>query len=296
MLELHDQRGLMGLGTFGNGERMPELEAVGPVLEFHINKIIRYRTVNYKGLNQPETLFMKKVFSFLFILITYQFSFSQNGFTDPYPKKITVSGSAELELIPDEIFVNIKLQEYQKKNQDKRDLDIIKSEFLTACSTAGIPDSCISIYSYDGFNNYLWSKRKKAKDAELLTSITFQVKFSSSIQMDKLIEKLDDEATKSFDIENTSHSRMTEYRKQVKVQAIKAARDKAVYLLEAIGEKPVVLVSVTELDEPVFPTTYYQYNSLYNNNYQDSMNSPSTDIIFKKIKIRSEVQVVYSIR
>ena len=175
-------------------------------------------------------------------------------------------------------------------------LDIIKSEFLTACSTAGIPDSCISIYSYDGFNNYLWSKRKKAKDAELLTSITFQVKFSSSIQMDKLIEKLDDEATKSFDIENTSHSRMTEYRKQVKVQAIKAARDKAVYLLEAIGEKPVVLVSVTELDEPVFPTTYYQYNSLYNNNYQDSMNSPSTDIIFKKIKIRSEVQVVYSIR
>jgi len=58
----------------------------------------------------------------------------------------------------------------------------------------------------------------------------------------------------------------------------------------------VVLVSVTELDEPVFPTTYYQYNSLYNNNYQDSMNSPSTDIIFKKIKIRSEVQVVYSIR
>ncbi len=239
---------------------------------------------------------MKKIIFILLILISYQYSFSQNDFTDPYPKKITVTGSAELELVPDEIFVNIKLQEYQKKNQDKRDLDMIKTEFLNACSTAGIPDSCISIYSYDGLNNYLWSKRRKSKDTELLTSITYQVKFSGSMQMDKLIEKLDDEATKAFDIDNTSHSKMIEYRKLVKIQAIKAAREKAAYLLEAIGEKPEILISVTELDVPAYTNSYFQYNNLYNNNYQDSIISPSTDIIFKKIKIRSEVQVVYSIR
>ena len=34
---------------------------------------------------------------------------------NPFPKTITVSGSAEMEIIPDEIYVNVELKEYQKK-------------------------------------------------------------------------------------------------------------------------------------------------------------------------------------
>lgn len=240
---------------------------------------------------------MKKIILLPLVLISFLPSFAQNGFADPYPQKITVTGSAEIEVIPDEIYVNIKLQEYQKKFQDKKELEMIKSEFLAACSVAGIPDSCISIYSYDGFNNYLWTKRKKSRDAALNTSITYQVKFNSSRQMDLLIEKLDDEATKSFDIERTSHSGITEYRKQVKIQAIKAARDKAVYLLEAVGEKPMTLMNVTEVDVPAYFNSYYQNNSYLNSNiFEDSIQAPGSAIVFKKMKIRSEVQVVYSIR
>lgn len=240
---------------------------------------------------------MKKIIPLLLLLGSFQFLFAQNVVTDPYPKKITVTGSAEMELIPDEIYVNIKLQEYQKKFQEKNELELIKKEFLASCAAAGIADTCISIYSYDGFNNYLSSKRKKPKDAELYTSITYQVKFNSSRQMDLLIEKLDDEATKSFDIERTSHSRIEEYRKQVKIQSIKAARDKAVYLLDALGEKAMTLITVTELDEPAYPNTYYQYNNaIAPGFFQDSIIAPATDILFRKIKLRNEVQVVYSIR
>lgn len=39
MFKFNDQRRLMGLGAFGNGERVPEFEAIGPVLEFHETKI-----------------------------------------------------------------------------------------------------------------------------------------------------------------------------------------------------------------------------------------------------------------
>lgn len=80
---------------------------------------------------------------------------------NPFPKTITVSGSAEMEVVPDEIYVNIELREYQKKGESKKDLEVIKTQFLEACKTAGIPDSAISIASYTGYNNYYYIKKNK---------------------------------------------------------------------------------------------------------------------------------------
>ena len=61
---------------------------------------------------------MKKLFiSFAVIL------FSTSGFAqaqiNPYPKTITVAGSAEMEIIPDEIYVQVDLKEYDKKAREK---------------------------------------------------------------------------------------------------------------------------------------------------------------------------------
>ena len=38
---------------------------------------------------------------------------------NPFPKTITVSGSAEMEVVPDEIYANITLREYQKRGENK---------------------------------------------------------------------------------------------------------------------------------------------------------------------------------
>src|SRR5215204_5518812 len=81
--------------------------------------------------------------------------------SNPFPKTITVSGSAEMEIIPDEIFVNITLREYQKRGEDKKEIETIKTNFLESCKAAGIADSTISIYSYTGYNNYYFFKRRK---------------------------------------------------------------------------------------------------------------------------------------
>jgi uncharacterized protein YggE len=64
-----------------------------------------------------------------------------------FPKQLSVSGSAEMEIIPDEIYVNVVLREYQKKGENKKELETLKNDFLTACRSAGIADSAISIVS-----------------------------------------------------------------------------------------------------------------------------------------------------
>lgn len=219
---------------------------------------------------------------------------------NPFPKTITVSGSAEMEIIPDEIYVNVELKEYQKKGENKKDMETIKTQFLEVSKSIGIADSLISIVSYTGNNPYFWKKRKK--DPDLFTSITYQVKFKNNELMDKLVEKLDDDATQSFLIVSTNHSKITEYRKQLKIAAVKAAKEKGIYLTEAVGERLGEAITIKEPNE-FFPLTFGE-NALLSNNivsYGLTSRPPkfeekTQEVDFKKMKLRFEVEVVFALK
>lgn len=215
---------------------------------------------------------------------------------DPYPKKITVSGTAEMDVIPDEIYVNIELREYQKKGEEKKDIETLKTQFLSYCKAAGIPDSNISIYSFTGVNNYYRLKKKKKQD--LFAGITYQVKIRSSIVLDALIEKLDDEATYDFDIVLTTHSKMPEFRKQLKILAIKTAKEKGIYLTEAIGEQLGDAITVNEPDEMNLFDNNTRVNTYARQaitTYREDVDN-KTEIAFKKLKLKYQVTVVFAIK
>jgi uncharacterized protein YggE len=216
---------------------------------------------------------------------------------NPFPKTINVTGSAELEIIPDEIYVVVTLKEYEKKGSGKIDLERIKTDFLNSCKSIGLPDSNITIAAYEGYNPKNWWN-KKAKD-ELFATIAYQVKFNSSKKMDELVSKLDDNATQNFDVSLVSHSKIQEYRKQVKIQAIKAAKAKAEYLTEAVGEKLGVAVTITENQNDAPVTPFYSRNQLaWSNNISSALQVDGNEgggVDFKKIKLRMEMNVVFSI-
>lgn len=155
-----------------------------------------------------------------------------------------------MEVIPDEIYVEVDLREYKKKGEEKTDIDKIKADFLANCKMIGIADSNISVVAFDGYNMAnIWKRRKK--DPDLLASISYQLKFSSTKLIDDLVNKLDDEATNNFRITRTSHSKIVEYRKQLKIMAVKAAKEKAVYLAESVNEQVGPAITITEPEESV---------------------------------------------
>lgn len=218
---------------------------------------------------------------------------------NPFPKTISVSGSAEMEIIPDEIYVNIDLREYQKKGEPKKDIETIKTQFLEFCKSVNIPDSAISILSYSGYNNYYNFRRKKTVD--MLASITYQVKFKDSRTMDELVEKLDDNATNSFVITNTSHSKIIEYRKQLKIKAIQAAKEKATYLAEAIGEKIGDAITINEPTENLNSNINRASNSavvgnIFVENYKYDNGKVVSEVNFKKLRLRFEVEAEFALR
>jgi uncharacterized protein len=213
---------------------------------------------------------------------------------NPYPKTISVNGSADMEITPDEIYVLVTLKEYEKKGTGKIGLDKIKTDFLNSCTSVGLPDSVITIASYEG--NLL--KKKRSKE-ELYASISYQVKFNNSKKMDELVNRLDDEATQSFDVVRVSHSKIQEYRKQMRIQAIKAAKEKAAYLTEAVGENLGTAVTITENSQPFIQPQYFNISQTPHYAFKSKLNSDESSdsgIDFKKIKVFMEVNVVFAIK
>jgi uncharacterized protein YggE len=237
-------------------------------------------------------MIMKKIITtaILAFFITGVFAQAPN----PYPKTINVNGSADMEITPDEIYVIVTLKEYEKKGTGKIGLEKIKTEFLNSCTSVGLPDSVITIASYEG--NLL--KKKRSKE-ELYATISYQVKFNNSKKMDELVNKLDDEATQSFDVARVSHSKLQEYRKQVRILAIKAAKEKAAYLTEAVGESLGTAVTITENNQTWVQPQYFNISQTSNVMARASLNSSynSEDgVDFRKIKVFMEVNVVFAIK
>src|SRR5258706_15216965 len=116
-------------------------------------------------------------------------------------RTINVNGSAQLEITPDEIYVQVELREYTKKNGDKIDIETIRNQFLAAAKSMGIADSDVVVQGYSGWDgNYWWYQQNKKKNPDMKAGINYEVKVKSVDDMDKLVDKLDDQATQNFSI------------------------------------------------------------------------------------------------
>jgi uncharacterized protein len=242
---------------------------------------------------------MKRIIAISAIMITTMGVFAQSPVVNPYPKTITVNGSAEMEIVPDEIYVQVELKEYEKKGSAKMDLEKIKSDFLQKVKSVGIPDSLVTIASYDGYTDYYWHRKQLKKRNDLLASIAYQIKFTNSSKIDELVNKLDDEATQNFTVVRTSHSKIQEFRKQLKISAVRAAKEKAQYLATAVDEQVGTAVSINEVPEQSFePFPVYRTSQAYlgSNVAKDGIGGVAAGVDFKKIKLRFEINAVFALK
>src|SRR5436190_22011956 len=197
---------------------------------------------------------MKKSILILLMVLPLISSAQQTITLPETVKKIEVTGSAEMEVVPDEIYTAIMVQEYYNKQKEKVNIDAISKSFLATCDKAGISREQIGVQDMSGFDNTSWWYRKRKKEQpDLLQSTTYIVKFSSPAEVDKLVNTLDDNATQNVYISKTSSSKQEEYRKQLKKEALQNSKAKAQYLLEGIGAKAGAVLYVREIEQTSFP-------------------------------------------
>ena len=241
---------------------------------------------------------MKRLILCILLLANYfNTASAQQTIQTPIIKKIEVVGSAEMEVVPDEIYVGFTLQEYYNKQKEKAGIDDISRNFLVVCEKAGISKTRIEVQNMSGFDNSSWwYKRRKKEQPDLLQNTTYVIQFSNPAEVDKLVNQLDDNATQNVFISKISSSKESEYRKQLKIQALQNAKAKADYLLTGIGEKAGGVLFIKEVDftQPVYPI--YEMKMANTMMAGDSNSSANEGLNFKKIKYRFEVEAHFGIQ
>jgi len=203
-------------------------------------------------------------------------------------RSIEVKGSSEIEIVPNEIFVGITLKEY-KSGGKKVDLNKLEEELINALQKLRIDEDNLSVENLYGYN-WNWKKRKPE---DFLGSKSFILKVGDVKKMNELVDKLDPEGLNNINIRSYSHSDIETYRKEVKIGAMKAAKEKATYLLGSVGAKLGMLLQVQEVD-------YGYARPMMNMRSNMALESADasgyqSEVEFMKIKIRAEMQVAFEI-
>ncbi|MDQ3046032.1 MAG: SIMPL domain-containing protein [Bacteroidota bacterium] len=178
------------------------------------------------------------------LLLIFALSISLSASAQEMKKEhsIQVVGTAEMEIVPDEIFMSVTLKEYikDKKKYNIEELEKNLVNFLEKTTQTDKKDVKMDNMSA----HMIYMKRKKNKDEQITKS--YDVKFLNSKQVYLLYSVMDSLGISGAYVSRYSHSKMDEYKKQIKINAIKAAKEKASYLLEAIGEKAGKAISISE--------------------------------------------------
>ena len=202
---------------------------------------------------------------------------------------IEVNGVAKMEIVPDQIYVSIVVKE-RSESRGKTDIERLENDMKGALKRAGIDIKNLSLL--DAESGFTKITRKKQ---DVLTSKTYQLVVSDAATLSKVVDELGKIDIQDLDITKVSHSNIENLRKEVRVQAMKAAKVKADYMLEAIGEKagsPTLVVENAWMEEaPRGDLRYKEANTLMS----VASNSQDEELSFSKITLQASVQVRFAI-
>jgi uncharacterized protein YggE len=201
-------------------------------------------------------------------------------------RKIEVSGTAEQEVTPDIINVSISLQEYMN-GKTKVTIDVLENQLENAVKEAGIPKDDFTINNLSAYNNYY----QKKKDPDFLAAKQYSIRFHDLDKFNRVLSGVDPKGIQSTNIDSYDYSKITELKHDLKIQALLAAKDKATYLLNSIGEKLGGVIDITEVDNGNNQGFIANRAVLFSAKAQVA----DSDIDFKKIKLSFQINAVFEI-
>ena len=211
---------------------------------------------------------------------------------------IEVTGKAELEIAPDMIYLKIVLGD--KNNKDKLTLSEIEKKMIDKLSEIGI-DVNRDLSLLDFVSNL---KAYFLKTDVVLTK-QYQLIVHNSKTLQTVFVEFQKLGISNVSIVKLEHSEIEQYRKDVKVLAINAAKDKAEMLAIALNQKIGKAIYVQEADNlnRIATSNLMQgrmagvtnSNVTIRGSSYENLNDMETDIEFEKIKIESTFLVRFAL-
>lgn len=210
---------------------------------------------------------------------------------------IEVNGIAEQEIIPDQIYISIIIRE-KYENKEKITIESQEEKLKTLLKEINIPTS--NLYLSDANADYV---KVKFRTKDVLTKKDYTLKVSSATSVGQVFQQLEKLEINDANVSKVSHSKIDSLRREIRIAAIKAAKNKADYLLNAIGEQTGKPLIVRENSNGNLEYNYNRASNTRVTSYQNARflddsdkSSDDEEIQFQKIKIQSSIYVKFLIK
>lgn len=182
---------------------------------------------------------MKKMMFLLAAMVVALSASAQQ--VEAFPSYIEVTGVAEKEVAPNEIFLSITINERDSKG--KISIDEQQREMLVALKKLGVKAD-EQLKMVDLTSSYF-------KRGNALAKAQYELKLGSAAEVAKVWRALDGLGISQVTVQKVSHSDLEKFKAETRSEAIRAARDNARALAEAIDQKAGKCFWIADYSSPV---------------------------------------------
>lgn len=194
---------------------------------------------------------MKKIFIRLsVVLLMSVIAFSVSAQTTEMIPTVAVNGQSRIRVLPDEIYLSIRLDESDTKG--RLPIEEQRRKMFSALKRAGV-DAEKQLSVQDMSSSYF--RRSRSLEATL-----YELKLSSAEAVRKVFDELDAVGITNVNVTLTSHSNMEGLRSEARQKAIQNAQQRARELAEAIGQSIGACYEISDYTTSVQPV--YRKNML----------------------------------
>ena len=170
----------------------------------------------------------------------------------------------------------------------KISIEELEAQLQKAVTKAGIAQEDFMINNISAYTNY-WDKKK---DPTFLASKQYSIKVKDLNKFNAVIAAVDAKGVAYTNIERYAYSKEDELKKELKIKALRQAKEKATYLVQSIGDKLYQVLEINESENNNYPQPIYRMAMIKTESMADS--APQID--FKKIKLSVNIRAVFEIK
>ena len=234
---------------------------------------------------------MKNLFLFLFLFqaIIANAQFQKNFIDENY---IELTGTSQLEITPNEIYLTIVIDEANKKLK----LSVEKQEALMINELTKNNIKLEENFSVKDFTSSY--KYYFFKQTDIKKSKTYELKVSTAKELGKVYESLERIGISNISISKVDHTAIEDYKLETKVKAIKIAKLKANKYAEAIGQGIGKAIHIQEQNVNI-SQNYNQLNEVVVRGYGSISKNQKfnfENLEFSNIIINAQVHVKFQLK
>jgi len=203
---------------------------------------------------------------------------------EAFPSYIQVNGRAEREIAPDEFYLQIVINERDSKGKvsvESQQRDMIAAKRLGVNVEKQLKVANLS--------SEFFKKNTSVATAK------YQLQLGSSAEVGKVWQALDGLGISNVSILKVSHSQLERYKSEVRVEAMRNAKQNAATLAEAIGQTIGKCFYVYDSNNDVMPVFYNNMAVMRSAKAFDAAEAAAEEepLDFKTIKLQYSVQAKF---